>query len=109
MDAYRRQTTHAEVEIDAECNDFHDNEAERQATIDERFLEVQALMDKVLTPSQMQVMRMRDYEDRSYEEIACLLQLSETAVRMQLSRARKAVREAYHQQHSFHPQNYFES
>ena len=54
-------------------------------------------------------MRMRDYEDRSYEEIACLLQLSETAVRMQLSRARKAVREAYRQQHSFHPQNYFES
>lgn len=109
VDAYRRQTTHTEVEIDAEHNDFHDGEAERQATIDERFREVQALMNKVLTPSQMQVMRMRDYEDRSYEEIACLLQLSETAVRMQLSRARKAVREAYHQQHSFHSQNYFES
>lgn len=109
VDAYRRQATHAEVEIDAECKDFHDSEAERQATIDERFLEVQALMSKVLTPSQIQVMRMRDYEDRSYEEIACLLQLSETAVHMQLSRARKAVREAYRQQHSFHPQNYFES
>ncbi len=109
VDAYRRQATHAIVEIDAECKDFHDSEAERQATIDERFLEVQALMSKVLTPSQIQVMRMRDYEDRSYEEIACLLQLSETAVRMQLSRARKAVREAYRQLHSFHPQNYFES
>lgn len=100
VDAYRRHTAHAEVEIDPQRDDFHDADAERQALLDERFREVQTLMEQVLSPSQMQVMQMRDYEDRSYEEIAHTLHLTESAVRMQLSRARKAVREAYRKQHS---------
>ena len=103
VDAYRRHTTHAEVEIDPQCDDYHDVDAERQAAIDERFREVQALMSRALSPSQMQVMQMRDYEGRSYEEIAQTLHLTEPTVRMQLSRARKAVREAYRKQHSIHP------
>ena len=100
VDAYRRHTAHAEVEIDPQRDDYHDADAERQAVIDERFDEVQHLMAQVLSPSQMQVLQMRDYEDRPYEEIAQKLGLSESAVRMQLSRARKAVREAYRKQHS---------
>ena len=99
IDAYRHHTDHPEAEIDDERDGaFCDEEAERQANLDERFKEVQRFISLTLSASQQQVLRMRDYEGREYSEIAQTLQLSETAVRMQLSRARKAIREAYRQQ-----------
>lgn len=47
-----------------------------------------------LTPTQKIVMQLRDVEQFEFAEIAKMLDSSETAIRVSLSRARKAVREA---------------
>lgn len=47
-----------------------------------------------LTPTQKIVMQLRDVEQFDYSEIAKMLDSNETAIRVSLSRARKAVREA---------------
>jgi RNA polymerase sigma-70 factor (ECF subfamily) len=38
---------------------------------------------------------MKEYEGKKYNEIAGILGMQEAAVRMQLSRARKEIRECY--------------
>lgn len=95
IDTLRRRTTNATETIDDLCvntvsaanDDYNDTE--------ECFQRVLQIVHSRLSPSQQQILRMRDYEGRDYEEIAQKLQLSPTAVRMQLSRARKTVREVY--------------
>lgn len=57
--------------------------------------EVEQMMCQLLSPLQQDILRMREYEGRSYAEIATALDMKETAVRMQLSRARRALREEY--------------
>jgi len=47
-----------------------------------------------LTPTQKIVMQLRDVEQFEFAEIAKMLDSNETAIRVSLSRARKAVREA---------------
>lgn len=59
--------------------------------------EVEQMMQQTLSPLQMEIIRLREYEGRQYEEIAEQLQMQQAAVRMQLSRARKALRNEYRQ------------
>lgn len=59
---------------------------------------VRMLIDSELSPLQRRILRWRDMEGHSYEAIALKLGMQETAVRMQLSRARKAIREQYEKQ-----------
>lgn len=67
-------------------------EAEEREAV---FNEVNAIMEKHLTEVQRTIIRMREYEDRDYEEIANMLNMQPATVRVQLSRARKLVREIY--------------
>ena len=46
---------------------------------------------------------MKEYEEKSYEEIATLLGMEQTAVRMNLSRARKLLKEEYRKRESYTP------
>lgn len=62
---------------------------------EERFRAVEAAVDDCLTPLQRRILRMRDYEDAAYADIATRLDMQEAAVRMQLSRARKAIRQQW--------------
>ena len=64
-------------------------ERERQFQVVDRAIE------EILTPLQRQIIHQREYEDKSYREIARNLRMSETAVRMQISRARQRIREYY--------------
>lgn len=64
----------------------------------ERLAQAEALMQRLLTPLQRNIIRLREYEDRPYSEVAARLNMTETAVRMQLSRARKILREAWKSQ-----------
>ena len=50
-------------------------------------------MDERLSPLQRRVMEMREYEGLAVADIARRLDMQETAVRMNLSRARQALRE----------------
>jgi len=65
---------------------------------EEMLQRVQGLIDSELTPLQRGILRRRDVQGRSYEAIAAEFGMQETAVRMQLSRARKTIREQYRKQ-----------
>ncbi|NJB72007.1 RNA polymerase sigma-70 factor (ECF subfamily) [Saonia flava] len=54
-----------------------------------------------LPHQQKMVLQLRDVEEYDYDEIAKLLEMQPTAVRVALSRARKTVREKLMQKHSY--------
>lgn len=53
--------------------------------------EAEWLMEQLLTPLQRDIIRLKEFEDRPYSEVAAMLGMQEAAVRMQLSRARKKL------------------
>lgn len=54
---------------------------------------VKEIMEE-LSPNQKMILQLRDVEQFEFSEIADMLNMNETAIRVALSRARKAVREA---------------
>jgi len=54
-----------------------------------------------LPEQQRMVLQLRDVEEYDYDEIANLMEMKPTAVRVTLSRARKAVRQQLVQKHSY--------
>ncbi len=73
-------------------SDAEDAEEDKLA---ERHALVSDIMRQVLTPLQLRIIELREYEGKSYDEVARELGMTQPAVRMQLSRARKAIREKY--------------
>ncbi len=61
---------------------------------------VEKIMEE-LPEQQKMVLQLRDVEQYEFEEIAELLEMKPTAIRVTLSRARKAVREKLLQRHSY--------
>ena len=61
---------------------------------------VEKIME-ALPEQQKMVLQLRDVEQYEFEEIAELLDMKPTAIRVTLSRARKAVRERLLQRHSY--------
>ena len=53
------------------------------------------IIEKELTIQQKEILELRDIKGYSFEEIAEKLSTSENAIRMNLSRARKKIRECY--------------
>ena len=66
--------------------------------IRERFEQVETIIEAELSPSERRVMHLKEYEGHSFEEIAEMMNLTEAAVRMKLSRARKRIRTVYQEQ-----------
>ena len=62
---------------------------------DDTFLRVKHLIETKLTPLQQDILTRHDMNDETYSEIAERLGMQETAVRMQLSRARQIIRVEY--------------
>ena len=54
-----------------------------------------------LPANQKLILQLRDIEQYEYEEIAKMLDLKPTAIRVSLSRARKTIREQLLKQHSY--------
>ena len=61
---------------------------------------VERIMES-LPPQQKLVMQLRDIEQYEFKEIAEILDMNETAVRVNLSRARKTIREQLTKTHSY--------
>ena len=59
------------------------------------YKEIWELIKTQLTPLQQDILKRHDINDETYSEIAERLGMQEAAVRMQLSRARKKIREIY--------------
>lgn len=61
---------------------------------------IEKLISCHLSPQQQRILRMREVHGLAFSVISEQLDMQETAVRMQLSRARKLLRELYRQQYS---------
>ena len=95
IDRYRKNKRFVTVGIeDDEIAEMEENDD----VLDNRIRMVNKLMNLVLTEKQRIIVRMRDFEKMSFEDIGKQLSMQPTAVRVQLSRARKAIREAYREQ-----------
>lgn len=62
---------------------------------EELYQKVQKIIDLKLSETQKIIIRMRDINDESYQSIAEKLEMQEPNVRVQLSRARKIIRDYY--------------
>ena len=95
IDFYRRSLSVSTVALDeqhdVDVEDSDNDAAEREA----RFRYVERLVSTKLTAMQQLILHKHDYEGQGYDEIADSLSMNEAAVRMQLSRARKIIRECY--------------
>lgn len=100
IDEVRKRRSHPTADWEQVSNQqFTSEEEDEVDEITLRLQRIEKLMDECLSPVQQQVLRMRDVDGRTYAEIAQHLNMQETAVRMQLSRARKHLRELYRQQY----------
>ena len=75
-------------------NNFTDNEASLQQKLEDQ--DSLNWVEKIIMqlPIQQQIIiQMRDIEQCEFEEIAVILEMNETAIRVALSRARKTIRE----------------
>ena len=61
----------------------------------ENFRIVERIIERELSPLQREILERREYEQQTVQEIAAALGMKEAAVRMNLSRARKTIREIY--------------
>jgi RNA polymerase sigma-70 factor (ECF subfamily) len=73
---------------------------QRQVEVSDSVNWVEKIME-TLPEQQKMVLQLRDIEEYSFEEIAELLEMQPTAVRVTLSRARKTVREKLLEKHRY--------
>lgn len=83
-------------------NEEHDttDEDERHTEIEEKYNEVKQIIESRLTPQQKRILELKEIQGYSIGEIAGLLSANESTVRMNLSRARKKIRECYRKEAS---------
>lgn len=97
VDNIRRTHKENEISLDenrAEAVDVESDEYSYNERM-EVYGEVKDIMNKYLSEIQRRIIVMREYEGRSYEEIAEMLDMQQATVRMHVSRARKLIREIY--------------
>lgn len=83
-------------------SNFTDREAPLQKKVEDR--DTWNWFEKImadLPEQQKMIVQLRDIEEYEYEEIAAVMGMNETAVRVALSRARKNIREQLTKTHSY--------
>ena len=78
-----------------EFSDVLQEQCRYDDTAEEKFKKTETIIKAKLTPLQQEIMKRRDYNGEDFASIANDLGMQQTAVRMQLSRARKLVRDCY--------------
>lgn len=83
-------------------SNYQDNNVslQKQVELNDSISWVSKIMDE-LPEQQKIIVQLRDIEDYEFEEIAKVLNMNETAVRVALSRARKTIREQLTNKHSY--------
>lgn len=94
----------------SEMRIVHSNYTDRQAGLDRQTedRDTWGWAEKIietLPEQQKMILQMRDIEEYDYEEIAKIMDMNETAVRVALSRARKTLREKLTKTHSYGIEN----
>ena len=91
IDSHRKKKIET-VPIDEQ----HDREEDDDSDSREELIEeVESIISQELTALQKEIIERKEYNGETTEEIAKSLGMQEAAVRMQLSRARKKIRECY--------------
>ena len=98
LDERRKQELRPQFSLDPERDTTLQRSVQDEIEIQERFQQVESIIESELTLSEQRVMHLKEYEGHSVEEIAQIMNLTEAAVRMKLSRARKRIRTVYTQQ-----------
>lgn len=92
IDERRRSSRRATVSLDGmQIEDKSGDDSEREAL----FRKVEESVDSELTDLQRLIVRKREFEGQSFERISKDLGMSQEAVRMHISRARKTLREKF--------------
>ena len=91
VDELRRRKT---IPIEDDLADEEHDAAEREAL----FRRVEELIENDITDTQKYIIRRHEYEGVRLESVAKELGMTPPAVRMQLSRARKTIRDRYYEQ-----------
>ena len=95
VDSLRLRSKTSTDRLDSLAADNLPDEADEQAERERLFDEVESLIDRHLSPTARDILHRHDYQGQDYATIAAELNMQEAAVRMQLSRARKTVRQCY--------------
>lgn len=96
IDEWRRRQSQPSVELDSERTDSElDRAVDEALEAKEKFEAVEKIIERHLSPIQQRILHLKEYDGESYEAIAERLGMEPTAVRMQLSRARKTIRMCY--------------
>jgi RNA polymerase sigma-70 factor (ECF subfamily) len=85
---------------------IHSNYEDKQVGLLQKIEDTDSLswVEKIINelPEQQKlIVQMRDVEQYEFEEIAKMLNMNETAIRVALSRARKTIRETMQKTHSY--------
>lgn len=96
IDELRRRQKLGETSLEEGCDPTDEADAEDEAA--ERYRRVKQIIDQRLTPLQREILERRETREEAFEDIAATLNMQPAAVRMQLSRARKLIREVYYEQ-----------
>ena len=87
------------IEIDAPDHSHHAN-PEEQTIQQDRIRLVREIIDQ-LPEKQRSVMHLRDFEGKSYKEIATILSITEEQVKINIFRARQTVKSRFLQSEAF--------
>ena len=92
IDMARRNSHHADVPIDQVADPIDDMSDNNRSLA---YRQVRNIIDNDLTPKQRTIIDMREIQGLEFDEIANRLDMTAANVRVELSRARKRVREIY--------------
>ena len=94
LDSIKRKE-HLNISLDSSLHDREDSTASANDTIEteEQKVMIEKLIN-LLPEKQRTVMLLRDIEEKSYKEIADIMQITEADVKVSLHRARNQVRDA---------------
>lgn len=102
IDEWRKRNRVDEVEFDAERDTRLSESPVEEMEKQERFGLLEKLIEKELSPVQQQILKLREYEELEMEEIAQRVGMTQENVRVNLSRARKRIREVYQERRTLY-------
>ena len=92
IDLARRQSRHSDVPVEQAASAIETTSPDERETA---YLQVRAIIDKELSANQRAIIDMREMQGMEFDDIAARLGMQPATVRVELSRARKRVREIY--------------
>lgn len=95
IDSLRKQQKKDTVPLEQGREIYFSEQTDEQLEKKEQFLAIQQIINFHLTETQRIILQKKEYEGESMDSIAQSLNMQTPAVRMQLSRARKTIRECY--------------